>query len=222
MNSIFFDTTDTPRAICAALQHALEVVMPEIMAEQGFETRNGIGLFRWNSIIHELQKRIPTVGRCHRNGWVLPVLYHKDKKYVITFMSKDRLKNLQRHGKNSKHYLQAAVLWNGSLAPQSEQLSLDVFNTNDEDPNFLKAQEQLAESVWVAPEKIEGHILVVFECAYDKLLGVTAVRLTKNLAPSAEQENWSEFIGAPYEEANTILSVPASFEQDDDLLVELR
>lgn len=217
MATFFENAPDSfKRMICSALRNALEVEMLEIMEEHAIEERDGYGQFRWNVIMSNLKGKCKFFGVCQRRSWRFPVVYYPEMDYLITFMTDERLAEMQRKKDKGMHYLCAASCWNRDVVAQEEQLRMDFPHADIDDSWIKKSQEQMAECVDVDPQKVKGHILVAFTCKSDVLTNVQAMRLTANLDISTETENWTSYIEQPYAEANTVIDPQITMDDDDD------
>lgn len=218
MNSIFgFDSENVKRAICNAIQNALEVEMNELMEEYELEYRNGYGQFRWNLIIKKLKQNCDKFGVFQRGAWCAPAVFCPDYGYLLTFMTEERLQVVQRE-KGGTHYLLAAVSWNEGIQP--EQMTLFCMD-DDDDMWREKSRTQLAESVNVDESEIKGHVLVLFSYKFGKVISIRSIRLTPDLKNSEFEEDWSEYLMQPFAETNTVLQLENTF-IDDEQLVELK
>lgn len=219
-----FDLPIIDHAIVNGLQSALEHVMPEIMADNNLIERNGYGQFRWNVIIAQLRDKCRhlgwlELGICSRGAWKTPVLFHPASRNIITLMTEDTFKSVQRRKDKGKHYLCGSASFNQNIEPQYEQLQLDLPGVSKDAEKWIaSSQEQLANAVHADVGDINGHILVLFDVHADKLLSVRAVRLTHNLEISVEEENWSRYIGMPYETNQTIYPQHALEDEEEDLV----
>lgn len=81
-------------------------------------------------------------------------------------------------------------------------------------------REQLAAAVNLDVGEINGHILVVFDEKNDKLISVRAVRLTKDLEISIEEEDWTKYIRMPYI-TDQAIEPQLDSDDEDEMLVEL-
>ncbi len=221
-----FNLAGIDHAIVDALRLALENVMPEIMSDNGLTERNGYGQFRWNVIIAQLRDKCQhlgwlDMGVCRRRAWKTPVLFHYASRNIITLMTEDTFATVQQRKDKGKHYLCGGASFNKDVKAQHEQLKMDLPGvSSDSKPWIAQSQEQLARAVYADVGDIDGHILVLFDVHGDKLLTVRAVRLTKDLEISTEEEDWSQYIRKPYEVNRTV--VPQQNENDDEeALVEL-
>lgn len=189
-------------AIVKSLQTSI-ARMSEICTDNDFKTRNGYGAFRWNPIITQLEKNCQHIGwltgTCRRGSWNAPVLYESSSNYLITLMTEARLKDVQRKASNGTHYLCGAASFNTNIKNEYEQMTLDLYDaSNDLQEKINHSRDQLAESVGVNVDNIKGHILVLFDISFDKLISVRAVRLTPDLHFSSEEEIWTSLIGKDY------------------------
>ena len=211
--------------IVEALRQALEIVMPDIMVDNGFQERNGYGQFRWNAIIGQLRDKCQHLGWldfavCKRGAWKTPVLFHFDTKYLLTFMTEETFSNVQRRKEKGKHYLCGGASFNNGLVPQTEQIQMELPPVDKTYGEWIaKSREQLASALEMDEIQIKGHILIIFDVKNDTLLSVRAVRLTQELAISTEEENWSKFIRVPFNTSEMIKLDKT--EEDTEELVEL-
>lgn len=221
-----FNLAPIDHIIVNALQIALENDMPDIMRDNNLTEHNGYGQFRWNVIIAQLRDKCKLIGRleldtCKRGAWKTPVLFNTDSGFIFTFMTEKTFISVQRKKDKGKHYLCGAANFNEELKPQYEQLKLDLPGiSSDLKGCVYRSQEQLAQAIHSEIGEIKGHILVLFDVEADKLLSVRAVRLTHSLEISMEEENWSKFMGTPY---NTgIIASPQQNNDEEEVdLVEL-
>lgn len=225
-NGFSFNLSVVDHAIVDGLRQALEIVMPEIMTDNNLTERNGYGQFRWNVIIAQLRGKCQHLGWmefsiCARGAWKTPVLFHPASRYIITFMTEDTFKVVQRRKDKERHYLCGAANFNQNVVPQYEQLKMNLPSiSSDMEEWIARSQEQLAEAVQADVGDINGHVLVLFDVRADKLLSVRAVRLTHDLEISTEEEGWTAFIRIPYS-ANQEIEPQQNIEDDADELVEL-
>ncbi|MCI9020080.1 MAG: hypothetical protein HFH32_04880 [Eubacterium sp.] len=214
------------RAIVEALRTALEVVMPEIMSDNNLRERNGYGQFRWNVIIAQLREQCQYLGwldceTCTRGAWKTPVLFYTVSRNIITFMTEDTFRTVQRRKDKGKHYLCGGACFNQGVKAQYDQLKLDLPGISEDMEKWVaKSKEQLADAVHVAVGDIDGHVLVLFEVRADQLLSVRAVRLTPELEFSEEEEDWSKYIRMPFD-AQKVIEPQQNAEEDEEELVEL-
>lgn len=221
-----FDEFDLKQGIVNALQLSTENIMPEIMVDNNLLERNGYGQFRWNVIISQLRGMCYHLGWielsiCPRGGWKTPVLYHPKTGLIITLMTEDTFKTVQKRTDKGKHYLCGGASFNQGLEPQYEQIELELPGVPvDLDPWVVQSREQLARAVKASAEEIKGHVLVLFDTYADKLLSVRAVRLTPSLEISTAEEDWSELIGKGFD-AYGIVEPLQNAEDEYEELVEL-
>ena len=221
-----FNLSGIAHAVVDALRLALEVVMPDIMRDNNLLERNGHGQFRWNTIIAQLREKCQYLGQvdfnvCPRGAWKTPVLFHSASRNLITFMTEDTFKTVQRRKDKGKHYLCGGTSFNVGVEAQYEQLELELPGVlPDMEKWVAKSREQLANAVYADVGEIEGHILVLFDAHVDKLLTVRAVRRTPSLEISTEEEDWSQYIHMPYA-ANQEIEPQKNNESDEEELVEL-
>ncbi|MEY8518083.1 DUF5986 family protein [Lachnospiraceae bacterium 29-84] len=119
------------RAIVEALRTALEVAMPEIVSDNNLRERNGYGQFRWNVIIAQLREQCQYLGwldceTCTRGAWKTPVLFYTVSRNIITFMTEDTFRTVQRRKDKGKHYLCGGAGFNQGVKAQYDQLKLDL------------------------------------------------------------------------------------------------
>lgn len=133
---------------------------------------------------------------CPRGAWKTPVLFHSASRNLITFMTEDTFKTVQRRKDKGKHYLCGGTSFNVGVEAQYEQLELELPGVlPDMEKWVAKSREQLANAVYADVGEIEGHILVLFDAHVDKLLTVRAVRLTPSLEfPQRKRTGPSTFI----------------------------
>lgn len=221
-----FNLNDMACAIVDALRLALEVVMPGIMDDNNLTERNGYGQFRWNVIIAQLRERCLHLGWidfsvCPRGAWKTPVLFHPLSRNLITFMTENTFKTVQRRKDKSRHYLCGGASFNKDVKAQYEQLELKLPGVSVDDEKWVaQSREDLAASVCEDVGEITGHILVLFDVHTDRLLSVRAVRLTPTLEISTEVEDWTQYIRMPYA-ANQEIEPQQNNEGDEEELVEL-
>lgn len=221
-----FNLSELDHAIVAGLRLALEDVMPEIMSDNNLIERNGYGQFRWNVIIAQLRDKCQHLGWldlnvCPRGAWKLPVLFHLMSRYILTLMTEDTFRTVQKRKDKGKHYLCGAANFNQNLEPQYEQLKLDLPDVSADTTKWVvQSQEQLAKAIHADIGEIAGHILVLFDVHSDRLLTVRAVRLTQSLEISTEEEDWSRYINIPYGTDHEI-EPQRNNEDDGEELVEL-
>lgn len=225
-NNFSFNLTGVDCAVVDALRLALEVVMPGIMDDNNLVERNGYGQFRWNPIITQLREKCQHLGWidfnvCRRGAWKTPVLFHGVSHDLITFMTEDTLKTIQRRKDKGKHYLCGGASFNQGIKAQYEQLELELPGVlSDMEKWVAKSREELANAVCASVGEIEGHILVLFDTRVDKLLTVRAVRLTPSLEISTQEEDWTHYIRMPYL-ADQKIEPQQNNEGDEEELVEL-
>lgn len=222
----FFDEFDFKHDVVNALRLSIEDVMPEIMMEHNLLERNGYGQFRWNAIISQLRDMCYHLGwielnTCSRGGWRTPVLYHQKTNFIITLMTENTFKIVQKRTDKGKHYLCGGASFNQGLEPQYEQIELELPGVPvDSEPWVVQSREQLASAVKASVEEIRGHVLVLFDTYADKLLSVRAVRLTPSLEISTAEEDWSELIGKAFN-AYGMVEPQQNGEDEYEELVEL-
>lgn len=220
-----FGLQEIAHTIVNALREALENVMPDVMSDNNFFTKNGYGQFRWNAIIAQLQDKCQHLGwiepgLCHRGAWKTPVLFHLKTGYIFTFMTENTFKVVQRRKDKGKHYLCGGASFNQGIEPQFEQLEMDLPKvTVDTQKWVVQSREQLAQAVHADVGEIQGHILVLFDDHSDRLMTVRAIRLTPSLEISTEEENWSQYIGRPFA-ADQRVEIQ-QVDDDEEGLVEL-
>lgn len=225
-NNFSFMLNGVDRAIVDALRLALEVVMPGIMDDNNLTERNGYGQFRWNPIITQLREKCQHLGWidfnvCRRGAWKTPVLFHATLRDLITFMTEDTFKTVQRRKDKGSHYLCGGASFNQNIKAKYEQLELELPGVlPDMEKWVAKSREELAVAVGASVGEIEGHILVLFDAQVDRLLTVRAVRLTPSLEISTEEENWTQYIRIPYA-ADKEIELQQNKEDDEEELVEL-
>lgn len=225
-NSFSFNLNGVDHAIVDALRLALEVIMPGIMDDNDLTERNGYGQFRWNPIITQLREKCQHLGWidfnvCRRGAWKTPVLFHATPRDLITFMTEDTFKTVQRRKDKGSHYLCGGASFNQNIKAKYEQLELELPGVlPDMEKWVAKSREELAVAVGASVGEIEGHILVLFDAHVDRLLTVRAVRLTPSLEISTEEENWTQYIRMPYA-ANKEIEPQQNNEDDEEELVEL-
>ena len=221
-----FNLDAVDRAIVEALRTALEDVMPDIMSDNNLLERNGYGQFRWNVIIAQLRDKCHHIGwfemgTCSRGAWKTPVLFHLASRNILTLMTEDTFKTVQRRKDKGKHYLCGGSSFNQNVEAQLEQMELCLPGILPETEKWVaKSREQLADAVRVNVGEIEGHILVLFNVHDDKLLSVRAVRLTQELEISTEEEDWSAYIRMPFA-ANEMVEPNQNSIEEEEELVEL-
>lgn len=213
-------------AIVEALRQALENVMPDIMADNNLQERNAYGQFRWNVIIAQLREQCQhlgwfDIGVCKRRAWKTPVLFHPASRNIFTLMTEGTFSEVQRKEAKGTHYLCGAASFNRDVQPKTEQLQMDLPPVQNTAEQWVaNSREQLASAVHLNVGDINGHILVLFDTADDKLLSVRAVRLTSNLAISTEEENWTKYIRMPFTATQTI-EPQQNYDDEGEELVEL-
>lgn len=226
VTTLTFSVDDMAPYLVEALRKALEEVMPEIMEDNNLSERNGYGQFRWNVIISQLRDTCQhlgwiDIGICKRGAWKTPVLFHSATGMLITFMTEETFKDVQRRQTKGKHYLCAGARFNQGLQAQEEQLAMELPPIEVNLEGWIaKSQEQLAEAVHAEVGEVNGHILVLFRERGDKLLSVRAIRLTEKLEISTEDENWSHLIGKPYT-TDKVVSPNQADDDEGESLVEL-
>ena len=190
-----FNLDSVDHAVVDALRLALEVIMPGIMYDNNLTERNGVGQFRWNPIITQLRAKCQHLGWidfnvCRRGAWKTPVLFHAVSRNLITFMTENTFKTVQRRKDKGKHYLCGGASFNQNVKAQYEQLELELPGVlSDMEKWVAKSREELANAICASVGEIEGHILVLFDAHLDKLLTVRAVRLTPSLEIST-RKSW--------------------------------
>ena len=221
-----FNLDSVDHAVVDALRLALEVIMPGIMYDNNLTERNGVGQFRWNPIITQLRAKCQHLGWidfnvCRRGAWKTPVLFHAVSRNLITFMTENTFKTVQRRKDKGKHYLCGGASLNQNVKAQYEQLELELPGVlSDMEKWVAKSREELANAICASVGEIEGHILVLFDAHLDKLLTVRAVRLTPSLEISTEEEDWTQYITMPYA-TNQEIEPQQNNEVDEEELVEL-
>ncbi|MCI8335411.1 MAG: hypothetical protein HFH25_12650 [Lachnospiraceae bacterium] len=221
-----FNLDSVDHAVVDALRLALEVIMPGIMYDNNLTERNGVGQFRWNPIITQLRAKCQHLGWidfnvCRRGAWKTPVLFHAVSRNLITFMTENTFKTVQRRKDKGKHYLCGGASFNQNVKAQYEQLELELPGVlSDMEKWVAKSREELANAICASVGEIEGHILVLFDAHLDKLLTVRAVRLTPSLEISTEEEDWTQYITMPYA-TNQEIEPQQNNEVDEEELVEL-
>lgn len=225
-NSFKFGLDIIDHAIVESLRQALENVMPDIMADNNLQERNGYGQFRWNVIIAQLRDKCQHLGwleleTCKRGAWKTPVLFHPASRNIFTLMTEGTFAEVQRRKEKGKHYLCGGASFNHDLQPQEEQMRMELPPVENTAEKWVaESREQLASAVHLDVGEISGHILVLFDVHDDKLLTVRAVRLTTDLEISTEEEDWSQFIRMPFAATQTI--EPQQNDDDEgEELVEL-
>ena len=219
-----FNLDAVDRAIVEALRTALEDVMPDIMSDNNLLERNGYGQFRWNVIIAQLRDKCHHIGwfemgTCSRGAWKTPVLFHLASRNILTLMTEDTFKTVQRRKDKGKHYLCGGSSFNQNVEAQLEQMELCLPGILPETEKWVaKSREQLADAVRVNVGEIEGHILVLFNVHDDKLLSVRAVRLTQELEISTEEEDWSAYIRMPFAANEMVEPNQNSIEEEEELV----
>ena len=213
--------------IVKTLKEAIEISMPEIMADNDLDYKNGYGQFRWNVIIKHLNAMCRCIGWvecgvCDRASWKLPVLYHDASKYIITLMTESRFKDIQRQKGKARHYLCGAASFNNNIQAKYEQLCLDIPKIGSDNGDYIiRSRKDLVKAVGKDESFILGHILVLFDVFNDKLLKVRAVRVTKDLEISTEEEDWSRFISDDVAENKVVEPQYVESNDEEDTLVEL-
>lgn len=221
-NSFRFGLDTIDHAIVSALWNALENVMPDIMADNNLQERDGYGQFRWNVIIAQLRERCQHLGWLDlailtRKAWKTPVLFHPASQYIFTFMTEKTFADVQHRKDKGKHYLSGAASFNHNLPKRMQQVKMEDIHSDfptvehSTEKWVMKSREQLASAVKLEVGEIRGHILVLFDVYSDKLLTVRAVRLTDDLLISGEEEDWSKYIQMPFETSQTV-----ELQQNDD------
>lgn len=224
--SFSFKLNIIDHAIVEALRQSLEDIMPDIMADNNLQERNGYGQFRWNVIISQLRDKCQhlgwiDIGICKRGSWKTPVLFHPASSFIFTFMTEKTFEGVQRRKDKGTHYLCGGASFNKDLQPQFEQLQMELPPIDSDSKKWIaESQEQLASAVRLDVGEINGHILVLFDARDDKLLGVRAVRLTKNLEISTEEEDWTKYIRVQFDTSKTVEPINND-DEDGDMLVEL-
>ena len=225
-NSFGFGLDRVDHALVEALRQALENVMPDIMSDNNFLERNGFGQFRWNAIIAQLRDICNHLGwldfgTCKRGGWKTPVLFYPVDRYIFTFMTEATLRSVQHRKDKGTHYLCGGASYNVDVHPASKQLEMDLLPPVRGAEHWIaKSREQLAAAVNLDVGEINGHILVVFDENNDKLISVRAVRLTKDLEISTEEEDWTRYIRMPYI-TDQAIEPQLDSDDEDEMLVEL-
>ena len=219
-----FDMEDLAIGVVNSLKDALEHEMAEIMDEFSYGTRLGYGQFRWNPIIKHLGFMCDHLGwiessNLRRGAWRAPVLFAPDRRVLLTLMTENTFKDLQRKKNNKSHYLYGCASFNSDI--EGNQIFLDL----PEEPNdsvkwVAQTREQLARAVHSDVENISSHILVLFDVVNDIVIKVRAVRLTPELEISQEEEDWSPYIKAPYD-ANRHVEPQQNDEDDEEQFVTL-
>lgn len=222
-----FNFDANAHAIVEALRRALEDIMPDIMADNNLQERNGYGQFRWNVIIAQLKDSCRhlgwfDMGTCKRGAWKTPVLFHLTTHSIITLMTEGTFADVQQRKEKGKHYLWGGASFNHDAHPQTEQIQMDLppVETTNQQKWIAKSRKQLAEALQLNEMDISGHILVLFEVRNDRLLSVRAVRLTNNLEISTEEEDWSNYIRTPFN-ASQIIEPQQNNDDEGESLVEL-
>lgn len=222
-----FHLDGVDHAIVDALRLALENIMPEIMIDNNLIERNGYGQFRWNVIIAQLRDKCRHLGWfdvsiCPRGGWKTPVLFHPASRNILTLMTEDTFKDVQRRKDKGKHYLCGGASFNSGVKPKYEQLEMALPGVPADLGEWVaKSREQLAKAIYADVGDIAGHILVLFDVRNDRLLSVRAVRLTHSLEISTEEEDWSRYIKIPYAANQAVEPQQTNMNEDEEDLVEL-
>ncbi len=159
-----------------------------------------------------------TVLTAQRGPWSFVLIYLKTEKTVITIMSEDRLKDLQRkYRKRPIHYLDALIQYYNRDV-ESQQLTLDI-------PDLFQYRESDIEKILskMCPQikdDAKKHLLLAFDRKNDSLISITAKRLAAVDMTEVATEDWTQYIEISYETisdtgrvvqpANTEINVPLS------------
>lgn len=222
-----FNLDGLEHAIVAAVQSAIEIIMPNILLDNNFQTRNGYGQFRWNAIITRLHETCDQLGwvdfnTCSRGAWKTPVLFHPASGYLVTFMTEETFKTTQHRRDKGRHYLCGVASLNSNVTAEEDQLKLELPGVSTSTNTWVaKSREDFINSVNATDNDVKGHILVLFEAHADKLLKIRAVRITPTLEISTEAEDWTRYIGIPYNTHQKIEPQNNHIDDEDERFVEL-
>ena len=171
--------------------------------KSGLRTGNSVPSRIWDLLNTNICEMLPETDceafTAKRGFWDMLIVYEKSSQCIVTFMREERFKELHRKQKDRSqmHYIDIfARMFNGTLVPNMDQMSLLPHIFSDEDKLAERAQSILRD-LKGGTDVVKHHVLVLFEASAFQLTSVRAVMITPSLdiAHGCEQ-NWSQYISA--------------------------
>lgn len=168
--------------------------------QEGLIDRNGIGLMALNYIFAEMRKldNLFDVYSFQRGPFSMVLLYDKESRALISFISQSNLKNLENRRHVSKvHYGDALVLFNKNNF--EEPCQIGMFEQADIEEDRKVILDKILKAInEISPE---SHIFIAYDINHKRfqLCSVYEEVRSVNYYPVLH-ENWNKYIVAELDE----------------------
>lgn len=217
---IALNLSDNDRhAITNGVFKAITHDMPDHIQDENLPTAVGSSLFRWNYINRNISQNLGghfEICFSPRGPWKVMLLFERDLGFTFSIMSEKNFAKLQKKRPDGIHYLEALISQNAQYDVIEGQLQIDGFERKERDAGLV---EKLRDELMQFDGIIYNHFLILFDYAFNKVLSVRVVLLTRQMEV-AFSEDWSTYLEKPYYFQNS--DINAELFDNDEPLVSLK